>query len=141
MVSILDFRYEDSAVLHVLPPGGSEPIATIEFAGPAHEKTRSQAQWLYAQSQRISIRLSQGQRSPRTLDEAERENVKVIVGRMLGWDGIKRRDDAGKAVEVPFSEESATEMLLNPALGWLFEQCFAFLGNDHNFLPRRLTAH
>lgn len=133
--SLSDFAYRDEASMPVIPPGGAEPIATIIFAGPAHEKSRSQAE-------RLHTRAQWRQRRPpgdRPLAEVERENVAFIVDRMLGWEGIKRRE-ADEVVEVPFGEAYATEMLLNPALGWLFGQCLAFLSVDTNFLPPRRAA-
>jgi hypothetical protein len=131
-VSLDDFKYRDTATMQVIPPGGSEPIATIVFAGPAHPKSRAQAERLHS----VALRRRLVAAAHRTLNEVERENVQFLVDRMLEWEGIKRREGE-EVVEVPFSEAYATEMLLNPALGWLFSQCLAFLSVDTNFLPQR----
>ena len=71
----------------------------------------------------------------RSLEWQEQENAKAIAARVIGWSGIKRRDDAGELVEEPFSPEAAITMLANPPLGWLFSLCIDFLADDRNFLP------
>lgn len=130
-VCLEDFRYLDTADMALVPPGGSEPIATITFAGPAHEKSRAQADRLHWRS---NSRARMAASRVRGLDEVERENCEFVADRILGWSGIKRRE-GGEVVEVPYSREYAIEMLANPALGWLFGQCLAFLSADTNFLP------
>jgi hypothetical protein len=131
-VSIDDFRYRDEATLEVIPPGGSAPIATITFAGPGHPAARQQAERLH---QRDAYRARSARAVNRSLEMVERENCEFLADRMVGWSGISRRDDAGQVVQIPFSREAAIEMLGNPALGWLFGQCLAFISTDTSFLP------
>lgn len=71
------------------------------------------------------------------METLELENAKAIAARIIGWSGIKRRNDAGEVVEQPFTEDAAVEMLANPSLGWLFGICVDFLADDRNFLPAR----
>jgi hypothetical protein len=132
-VSIDDFRYRDTADMPVIPPGGSEQIATVTFAGPAHPASRAQANELH---QRSMYRNRNGNRPlARSLEEVEAENVRFVADRIVGWSGISRRGDDGQVAEIPFSRDAAIEMLANPALGWLFGQCLAFISTDSNFLP------
>jgi hypothetical protein len=130
-ISLDDFKYRDSATLEIVPPGGgTEPIGAIEFAGPAHPATRA----LVERGRKISLASMRGL-PQRSLEALELENAQAIAARIIGWNGIKRRNDAGEVVDTPFSPEAAVEMLANPALGWLFSLCVEFLADDRNFLP------
>ncbi len=125
--AIDDFDSVDTAIMRVVAPGGAETLASITFAGPAHELTR-------AQSKRMNdLRLYQSTR-PRSLRQVEVENVLFIVERIVTWSGIKRRD-GDELVEVPFSREAATALLIDPRKGWLFAQCLEFLAAPGSFLP------
>lgn len=70
-------------------------------------------------------------------EEIEAENVELLVALMRDWRLVTL---AGDAIDVPFAENDAREMLLDPNLGWLRTQIDAFAGDLGNFQTQTATT-
>lgn len=133
-----DFDALDTATMEVIPPGGV-PIATITFAGPGHDKTvrlgnDAARKTLYEERQKqVNNRWKPAVRTP---EEVAAENVNWIAARIIGWTGVKRRDEKGQVAEILFTEDAARELLLDKRKGWLFLQCLDFLALQDSFTKR-----
>lgn len=105
------------------------------FAGPGHPKTIA-ANDRIARERLNESREQQQQRlngkkvkiDSETPAEARAEQVQVVVERLLDW---TEADINGEPY--PFSEENATQLLLDPRKSGLLLQCLEYLGDEKSF--------
>jgi hypothetical protein len=57
-----------------------------------------------------------------------------VINRIISWD-IKGRASDGSIVSVPYSDEAALKMLLDPNREWLYIDSILFVGRIENFMP------
>ncbi len=142
MFALDDFETEDVARMQIIPPGKFASIGWIDFAGPGHSKSKQMAdeqsrKRLFEERQR-QIMQNRYKPAEKTPEEVDREFVKMVVDRIVGW-SIKGRgkDEDGEEVfvDIPFTHETAMTLMLDRRKGWVFGQCAEFLGAVENFMP------
>lgn len=137
-------RAADTADLDVLDPVTDEPTGwLITFAGPGHAQTNAQDDRLERERLTEEREMTDAQASGKKWRPAERSrdqratrNVLYIVERIVGWTPI----DLDGEEDVKFSPETATRVLADPQMAWLYRQCLAFLVSDKSFIRRSSTA-
>lgn len=134
---------EETTVYEVRKPGSREPTGwKIILAGISHPKAQA---WSNAQQRRSLHRAAQVEAQQangrkvkpdeRELDEVTRENVGWVVSRIVDWTPVK----IGAETYV-FSDQVATELLLQPKMGWVFVQLIEAITDETAFLPRSATS-
>lgn len=127
-IVLSDLAYRDEDVMPVIPPGHTESIANVTFAGPGTEQV------IWWEKIRWAINKH---RRPVSQDEQLAHSVRDIVERIVDWTGFEDRDENGELVPLPFSKARATEILSDPRFGWLFGQCLVFVNSAEAFAPKR----
>lgn len=135
----------DTAELEIVVPGTSRRTGwVITIAGPNHPKT-------VAQNERLARRNLERERSiemarvngrkwkgeDKSVDEARRENVEWVVGRIVDWTPVKIAQFS--AEPITFSETVAIDLLSQPYMGAFFGQIIDFLSAEASFTPAFAT--
>lgn len=137
-------RAQETADLNVLDPKTDEPTGwLITFAGPGHPQTVTQ------EDRQIRERLDEenAQRqalangtpwkpSQRSRQEREARNVAFVVDRIVSWTSV----DLDGEEDVKFSAETATRILDDPQMAWLYGQCSRFLLAEKSFIAASAKA-
>lgn len=131
----------DTAEMYVVVNG--KPTTWVwTFAGPGHPKAIAQAdrvarEVLHRESEQEQARVNgrKWKASQRTPEEVRAANVTYVVERLVGWSPV-RLDGA----ELPFSEEAARKLLLDPRKATLLQQGIEFLADDKAFTKRSATT-
>ncbi len=138
-----DFDLADTAVMNIVPPGQTEVIGTITFAGPGHPQfielaNRNARRTARDEAAKERARVNGKKWTPEIPDtETTRtQNIEGVVGRMLDWSGIKQRGADGTVVDVPFSATVARDFLLDRRKSWLFDAIIEFLIDEKSFTQR-----
>jgi hypothetical protein len=133
----------DTATMTVLHPLTGEPTTwQITFAGPAHPKAIALSNRLARKrlgDERLREQAAANGRkwkaAERLPEEIREENVRIVAERMLGWTPVRIN-----GADLPFTEEAAVRLLLDPAYGRIYDQVLEFLGADDSFLSRPAEA-
>lgn len=136
------FAAEDTAEWDVPHPVTGEPSGwKWTFAGPGHPQTveaanRATRRRLEEEKRMEAARVNGKKWKPedRTVEELRRENVRLVVDRLIGWTPIKINGE-----DYPFSRENAESLLLNPAMVRLYNGAIGFLADEESFTPRSAT--
>lgn len=136
-VDLLASASNDTAVLEILKPNGLDSTGwRVTFAGPAHAKAIAWQNEETRKNLRRQQRIEQAQVNgkkykpeDRDPDDVRHDNVAWIVSRIIDWTPVR----LGPGEPIVFSEASATELLLNPKLGWVFTQMVDFLADERSF--------
>lgn len=107
---------------------GTGVIFTL--AGPNHP-VRRQAQ-LAANRKMIQQANKTGKVELPDPEDSEAERFKNLAAATLGWRGYS--DDVGQAV--PFSQQTAHELYVDPTMLWLVDQVEAAMGAKDRFTKR-----
>ena len=145
VVDLSSFRPIDASVLKIRQPGTATPTGwEVTFAGPSHPKTvawsnDSARETLHRQAQIEAQQLNGRKIKPeeREVSDVRRENVRWVVSRILGWTPVRLGPD-GTVLE--FSEKAATDLLVDPAFGWVYAQMIEFLNDERSFTKASATA-
>jgi len=143
-VDLSAFIPQDTADLEILKPGGVEGTGwTVTFAGPSHPKTIAFGNELSRKNLRRSRLIEAAQVNgkkfkpeEREVDEVRRENVSFVVSRIVGWTPVR----LGPGEPIAFSEEAATNLLIDPKLGWVLNQMTEFLAEERSFTKGSATT-
>jgi len=133
----------DTSTLEILKPGGTDGTGwLIIFAGPEHPKTQAWAQASAKRSLAKAKAIEQAQVNGKKFkaedkepDDVRRENVAWVVARIVDWSPLRI---GGK--DVPFSEAAATELLVRPGMGWVYDQMLEFLVDERSFMKTSAKA-
>lgn len=112
------------------------------FAGPGHPKgiaqtTRLSREELQTKKLR-TMALANGLPyipPDESVDQVRAKNVEFVLERLIGWTPVKINGEM-----VPFSEENARAMLMDPRKGNLFSQAYNFLSSERSFMRRSVTG-
>ncbi len=127
-VGLESLRSLDEATMPIVPPGYSQAIGSIVFAGPGHEKTVAADAKMYRW--RSAFR---GRAAP--YEVAVAMGLEEIADRIIAWSGLMEEVN-GNIVEIKFTPRRAVELLADRRLSWLAAQCRNFLDHPATFAPR-----
>ncbi len=140
-----DYRSLLEAEMPVIPPGRTDPIGTITFAGPGHDLTIAQADRINRQSiqqdQEREITIARGGKwKPKvdTPDQIRERNITLIAERIVSFD-LWTRDQQGNPQRIVYSPEMAKTIMLDRSYGWLFNAALEFLSATTSFIPTSAT--
>lgn len=144
-VSLSSLQSADTIEREIMWPGGVEGTGwIITLAGPGHPKTIALTELtarknLKRQSAIEAAQVNGKKYKPPEMDveEQRRDNVSSIVARIVSWRGLKENDEGP---EIEFSEAKATEMFMDPKMGWVFWQLVEYLADDRAFMTRFATT-
>jgi hypothetical protein len=136
LFDIDDFATADTAEMVVAHPITGEPTSwRITFAGPGHPKTVKQTDRLARQTMRESrdqemarVNGRKWKGEERTPDENRRRNAEFFAERMLGWTPVRIN-----GADLPFSEETAVKLLMDPKYLKFYQQVLNFLADERSF--------
>lgn len=140
-VDLSGFLPVDESTLEILTADGRKTGWNIRLAGPSHPKTIAlndsvARKELFRQKQieQAQVNGKKYKSEEKTPDEARRETVQSIVGRIIGWNPI----DIGTG-PIEFSEKAAEDLLIKPEMGWAYVQIAEAFGDEKRFTPRSGT--
>ncbi|MBX3536435.1 MAG: hypothetical protein KF735_02255 [Chelatococcus sp.] len=139
----LDTLSTDTANLEILKPGGVEGTGwVITFAGPGHSKAIAWSNENSRRNLRKEQQMEQARANgkkykaeDREPEEVRRDNIRWVVAHIVDWTPV----DIGGG-PVAFTEEAATQLLLNPKMSWAILQMIEFLADDRSFTKRSATT-
>lgn len=140
-ISLSAMRAVDQSDLEILANG--EPTGwVITLAGPGHPKTVAlhddvgrRVLHREAQKEQAQVNGRKYKAVETDIGARRRENVADVVARIIDWKGLN--DDGA---EIKFSADEAVKILLDPALGWAFQQVRDYLDDERSFMRRSATA-
>lgn len=115
----------------------------IEFWGPDSEASRRHKRNLSVEANMRSNAKTKKNapytraQAEREVDEARARTVRFIVAHIRNWRLVS---GSGELIDVPFSEEVATQLFSHPDYGFLADNAAAFLIDPENFsLPSSIN--
>lgn len=133
-----DFSTLDTAVMQIVPPGLGRSVGSITFGGPSHPKTLRRDQLTFEKNkfEQHQLKLNPRWEVPQKTQQEQKEETaqNLVISRIVGWD-IKGRTSDGKVVAVPYADDTARMMLLDPTKEWLYIDAIIFVGRIENFMP------
>ena len=136
ILTLDDFASQDTADIQIIPPGFPRAIGSITFYGPSHPKSLAVSDEAVRKARfEAAKRATNNRYQPpeKTMEEISDENATSIIRRIAGWHIVRKGPD-GVVAEVPFTEDAAKLLLLDPRFDWLFGACINFLGSQANFI-------
>jgi hypothetical protein len=141
-ISLAALKAKDTAEYEIKWPGEEPREGTgwiIEFAGPGHPKTvawnnEAQRKTLRRQ-ERIEAQQLNGKKvkpEERDVEEQRRENARWIAARIVAWRGLLGEDGQ----PLPFAEETAVRIFLDPDYAWAYHDAIDFLVGAESFIKR-----
>jgi hypothetical protein len=132
-----DFDAADEAEMTVRING--KPTSWVwSFAGPGHPQTIAQGnrlarERLNEEREKEEARVNGRKWVDRedTPEEARLRNVNWVVERIVGWSPVKIEGEL-----VPFSQDAARKILMDPRKGQIFVQALEFLASEKSFMRR-----
>lgn len=141
-VSLAALKAQDTAEYEIKWPGEEPREGTgwiIQFAGPGHPKTvalnNDAARKNLRRQERIEAQQLNGRKvkpEERDIEETRLDNARWIATRIVGWRGLL--DDAGQPL--PFSEEIAVKIFIDPEYSWAYHDAIDFLSASESFIKR-----
>ena len=133
----------DTADLDVRHPGTGEPTGwVITFAGPGHPQAvafneRALRKRLRDEREKEQARINgrKWKGEERSVDDVRAENLAFIVDRIVSWTPVRINGE-----DIPFSRETAMQLLGDPRKGWLFTQALDFIVADDTFTQPLATT-
>lgn len=125
-----------TAEMRIVPPGQTEAIGVVVFAGPGHPQAIALADELTREAlQRNAARdqaMLTGDKPPQeSVKELRATNVKIVVDRIVEMRLYDPKDGVNNVVVL--SKDMIAKILADPRKAWLFRLCRTFLDRDTSF--------
>ncbi len=116
--------HEDGITVPLIPPGASEPVASIVLAGPDSRRAMEarRAGWRHVMTKR-----PEGEKSDPTEAERREAGSRFLAGCVISWEGITAD---GKA---PLDCTLDNALMVFTQVPWVEDACDLKLGNRANF--------
>ena len=132
----------ETTVFEIKQPGTGEATGwKITLAGPSHQKaiaySNDSARRTLRRQHQIEAQQANGKKvkpDERTVDEVRADNVAWVVSRIVDWTPVKIGN-----IEYRFTDETATELLLQPKMGWALMQLIDAIADDATFTSASAT--
>lgn len=132
-----DFDAADDAEMTVRV-GGKPTTWVWSFAGPGHPQTIAQSNRLARERLNEDREKEEARVNGRkwvdhedTPESSRLRNVNWVVERLLGWSAVKIDGEI-----VPFSQDAARKILMDPRKQQIFVQALEFLASEKSFMRR-----